>query len=258
MNTHRTIAILLALGWAFAVDDARAAAPTCHWSGTAPVCDGECREGETERYRADASARISATGTDGPVRQRLRARVEGPVLQHARYHLPLGRHGALLRGRVPRGRDGGGVTHGAPGASCWSGKKRYCCHSTGRNPVATGQQRLEAAPPKGVIYGLAPDHRLLWYRHDGRTDGSFRWAAPAAKIVGTGWATKDIFSGDDGVIYVVTPVVKATLPTGIGPGWRDTRRRAASCCGTGTTARRTAPSSGRSAAARRWAWGGAA
>ncbi len=48
----------------------------------------------------------------------------------------------------------------------------------------------------GVIYGVADNDDLLWYRHDGRGDGSFRWAADEGKKVGNGWNFKNLFSGD--------------------------------------------------------------
>ena len=44
----------------------------------------------------------------------------------------------------------------------------------------------------------------MWYRHDGRADGSFRWAYPQGKKVGTGWNMKHVFAGGDGVIYAVS------------------------------------------------------
>jgi hypothetical protein len=225
MKTHRKTCrktyrafVVLALAWTFAVDDERAAAQqTCYWSGTAPVCDGECKEGQTERYRAS---------TFDPRFQRLESTTPfGNACALGSKALCCNTPGFTCRwdGTAPfcAGECRAGETEvasptGAPGASCWSGRKRYCCHSTGR--LTTGQQTLQAAPPtKGVIYGVSPDRRLLWYRHDGRDDGSFRWAASEAKTVGVGWNVKEVFPGDDGVVYVVTPVVKATLPTGIGP-----------------------------------------
>lgn len=58
---------------------------------------------------------------------------------------------------------------------------------------------------------------LMWYRHVGHGDGSFRWEGP--KTVGVGWGDfKHLFSGGDGIIYGVTAVIPATLATGIGSG----------------------------------------
>ncbi|PYP83216.1 MAG: hypothetical protein DMG65_24820 [Candidatus Angelobacter sp. Gp1-AA117] len=54
---------------------------------------------------------------------------------------------------------------------------------------------------KGVIYGVGPNNDLLWYRHDGRTDGSFRWPFSQGKQVGVGWVFKHLFSGGNGIIY---------------------------------------------------------
>jgi hypothetical protein len=46
----------------------------------------------------------------------------------------------------------------------------------------------------GVIYAVMANGDLLWNRHDGRGDGSFTWAAPQGKKVGTGWMFNDVFS----------------------------------------------------------------
>jgi hypothetical protein len=64
----------------------------------------------------------------------------------------------------------------------------------------------------GVIYAVQEESRdprtggriggLLWYRHDGQSDGTSNWQGP--KIIGHGWSgfTK-LFSGGDGVIYAI-------------------------------------------------------
>ena len=54
----------------------------------------------------------------------------------------------------------------------------------------------------GVVYAILDNGDLMWYRHEGRADGSFRWSGP--KKVGNGWDVKQVFSGGDGVIYAVT------------------------------------------------------
>jgi len=53
---------------------------------------------------------------------------------------------------------------------------------------------------RGVIYGLSAGGDLMWYRHEGRNDGSFKWASNEGKKVGHGWSAKHVFSGGDGVI----------------------------------------------------------
>lgn len=81
----------------------------------------------------------------------------------------------------------------------------------------------------GLIYGITPyvpahydvvhnrsvpesGGDLLWYRHDGHTDGSSRWAANNGAIVGKRWDTfATVFSGGNGMIYAITPVVAAHL-----------------------------------------------
>lgn len=58
------------------------------------------------------------------------------------------------------------------------------------------------AGANGVIYGVTYQGEVLWYRHEGRTDGGFRWAQGSGNVIATGWNkyTK-VFAGSDGVIY---------------------------------------------------------
>jgi hypothetical protein len=53
---------------------------------------------------------------------------------------------------------------------------------------------------KGVIYGVTLNDDLMWHRHDGRTDGSFRWAAGEGKKIGQGWQFKQLFA-NAGFVY---------------------------------------------------------
>jgi hypothetical protein len=55
----------------------------------------------------------------------------------------------------------------------------------------------------GVIYALTDTGDLLWYRHDGRVDGSQTWASNSGAKVGTGWTVDQIFSAGNGVIYII-------------------------------------------------------
>ena len=57
---------------------------------------------------------------------------------------------------------------------------------------------------KGVIYALSANKELQWYRHAGRGDGTFTWAASTARTVGHGWAFRQIVPADGGVIYAIT------------------------------------------------------
>lgn len=59
------------------------------------------------------------------------------------------------------------------------------------------------AGPDGVIYAINDAGELLWFRHEGRDDGSFRWADPEPRRVGIGWNVKHAFTGGDGVIYAI-------------------------------------------------------
>jgi tachylectin len=82
----------------------------------------------------------------------------------------------------------------------------------GRGGLTT--TRVEAGPvvsaatipteSKGVIYAVSPNKELQWYRHTGRGDGTFNWAASTARTVGHGWGFRQIVPADDGVIYAIT------------------------------------------------------
>jgi tachylectin len=54
-----------------------------------------------------------------------------------------------------------------------------------------------------VSPALTASGDLLWYRHDGRGDGSFKWADNNARKVDTGWDFKHLFYGGDGIIYAI-------------------------------------------------------
>ncbi len=65
----------------------------------------------------------------------------------------------------------------------------------------------------GVIYAVTEQTQgtngieggqLIWYRHDGWRDGSYRWASKGSKVVHDGWLYPHTFAGKDGVIYAVT------------------------------------------------------
>jgi Tachylectin len=80
-------------------------------------------------------------------------------------------------------------------------------------------------PTKGIIYAVTPrveaavhvgggsnpasGGELMWFRHDGRLDGSFKWEGP--EKIGTRWdAFSHVFSDGEGIVYGVTPRVEAT------------------------------------------------
>lgn len=63
------------------------------------------------------------------------------------------------------------------------------------NVLRTKTGGLKTGRRDGVIYMINDKAELLWYRHDGRGDGSFTWAPGSGNTVGTGWAPQHIFSG---------------------------------------------------------------
>ncbi len=77
-------------------------------------------------------------------------------------------------------------------------------HPPGTSTGGTPTTSPTAAASTGVIYTLSANNDLIWYKHTGRGDGSFNWATPAGKTVGTGWNFPEIISGGGGVFYVIT------------------------------------------------------
>jgi hypothetical protein len=54
--------------------------------------------------------------------------------------------------------------------------------------VAGGIQNSNSV--HGVGYPVTTDGDLLWYRHDGRDDGSPRWVYDSPRKIGNGWNFK--------------------------------------------------------------------
>jgi M6 family metalloprotease-like protein len=73
---------------------------------------------------------------------------------------------------------------------------------TVRYPGPTGQLKQVFYGGDGVIYVIAANGNLLWYHHDGRSNGTFAWSAKSSNKVGVGWGgLRTVFPGDKGVIY---------------------------------------------------------
>ncbi len=84
-------------------------------------------------------------------------------------------------------------------------------------PTGEDDSALGLTQQAGSLAATGGD--LMWARHTGRADGSFNWDGPLKKV-GTGWGRLNhVFSGGDGIIYAITPVVPASLSTGIGTGF---------------------------------------
>ena len=78
------------------------------------------------------------------------------------------------------------------------------------SPVELRTSAVVPPPPPPVvpngwppIYAVLPNGDLMWSRHDGHADGTFRWASANSKRVGTGWNVKHAFSGGNGIIYAI-------------------------------------------------------
>lgn len=104
------------------------------------------------------------------------------------------------------------------GSFVWQGPKKVGTGWGGLTKVFSGGD--------GIIYAVTPKvheerHRtggtvassggdLVWYRHLGHSDGSFRWEGP--KTVGIGWdGLKEVFCDEQGILYGITPTVAASL-----------------------------------------------
>jgi hypothetical protein len=118
----------------------------------------------------------------------------------------------------------------ADGSFKWEGPKKVGNGWGGLEHVFSGgdgiiyliTRSVPASLPTGIGPGLggqpASGGDLMWARHIGRDDGSFKWQGPLKKV-GTGWGRLNhVFSGGGGIIYAITPFVPASLPIGIGPG----------------------------------------
>jgi hypothetical protein len=49
---------------------------------------------------------------------------------------------------------------------------------------------------RGVIYALANNNELMWRRHNGDADGSYKWTGQ--EKVGDGWVFKSLFTEEPG------------------------------------------------------------
>lgn len=207
MNATRLSALLLLMAALLALGSSPAAAQTCRWDGTAPLCSGECSGDETEMTRLDA---VPAGWVSPFINQNPPFGANCATGTKALCCKTPGR-ACRWDGTAPfcEGSCRSGETAGEPpagsssGSACWTGSKQYCCRQTGPSgPTSVVRSSLESAA-SAVIYTIPASRDLLWYRHLGHADGTFRWAFNEGKKVGNQWAVKHVFAGDDGVIYAV-------------------------------------------------------
>jgi len=173
----------------------------CRWDGTGPICDGECGAGESEQTRA----RTDPLAFD-PTGSRIHF---GSACATGTKALCCKTPGLTCRwdGTAPfcEGRCRGDEISSEPpagsssGAGCVTGSKAYCCsrQNAGTSRATLGINQV------ALIYGVTPDNKLMWYRHDGRNDGTVNWASNHGREVGVGWEFKHVFSGGDGIIYAI-------------------------------------------------------
>jgi len=71
--------------------------------------------------------------------------------------------------------------------------------------VGTGWKVLHAfSGGDGITYAVMENGELRWNFHNGRDDGTPRWALSQGRTVGYGWqGAAHVFAGHDGVIYAV-------------------------------------------------------
>ena len=105
----------------------------------------------------------------------------------------------------------------------WSWKKFKEVFSGGNGVIyAVTEQTIGA---NGIQGG-----QLIWYRHDGWRDGSYRWASKGSKVVHDSWLYPHTFAGKDGVIYAVTST--GELHWFRHDGWHDGSKDWAAASGT--------------------------
>ncbi len=86
----------------------------------------------------------------------------------------------------------------------WGGLERVFGGGDGIIYAVTGNNFLT----QKIGEARKPGGNLLWFRHLGWQDGTFRWEGP--KQVGSGWGNfEQLFSDEAGVLYGVTPHVDA-------------------------------------------------
>jgi len=92
----------------------------------------------------------------------------------------------------------------APSATLNTGASKTLGRTPSTAPAPAGAPAvLPAASNVGVIYAVANNYELTWYRHEGSDDGSRKWAAERGRKVGSGWDFQQLFPGGDGVIYAI-------------------------------------------------------
>jgi hypothetical protein len=76
---------------------------------------------------------------------------------------------------------------------------------------AASSAQAQEKTPESILYGILPSGELKWYGHGAALTGgglerADSWASSSMKTIGIGWSEfKQVFSGGEGVIYVVQP-----------------------------------------------------
>lgn len=87
------------------------------------------------------------------------------------------------------------------GSPAWTGQGRSVKVGSGWNEgrfVLKGSGRGR----EGIIYRIASNGDLYWYRHIGHTNGTANWAGP--NKIGSGWQRmRLVFAAGEGIIYAV-------------------------------------------------------
>ena len=83
-------------------------------------------------------------------------------------------------------------------------RRDFCFAAAGAALVNPALAPAQTIGRGGVIYAVRANGELAWNRHEGRDDGTFRWASDNGRQVGTGWGgLEHVFSGGDGIVYAV-------------------------------------------------------
>jgi Tachylectin len=154
------------------------------WRGTAPFCAGECLPGETQ-----ISTSSHGDGGQCWTGNKVLCRNAQPTCQALQTNTSC--KGVVMIC------DNGFYTQ-TTNTPEWHSCSKYACGGC----IGWTSQGL-SAQSNGIIYSVSPTDDLLWLRHDGRNDGTFKWAHNEGKKVGVGWKVKQIFTGGSGIIYAI-------------------------------------------------------
>ena len=164
----------------------------------------------------DATGSLSGTRSRGTSRIVAATQLRSSLVQSTGLFSGMASQPSVLYGVAPAGALKWYRHNGAPTGAGLTSPGAW----TGPTEVGSGWQDFIQVVPGGgaVLYGIARDGTLKWYRHDDAMNGTPAWQG--AKNVGTGWQNfKQVFSGSEGILYAIAQ--DGTLKWYRHTGYRD-------------------------------------